>query len=148
MPESISTANQFSLSGGTLGEVLVQSFEGLDINVEVTSNAVGNRVGGFQEQQPQPGPKSYGEPTFICPIIEGDTTLWDWWILMHPNGTQGIYTPEDLIFTFEKENSVFAEWQLKGAFPMQYSLSSASTEESALATETIQLCITSIERMV
>ncbi|WP_319423594.1 phage tail protein [Pleurocapsa sp. FMAR1] len=152
MPESdrFVLASGFSLSGGTLGgEVIVQSFSGLEMNVEVSSNSVGNQAGGKKKLEPRPGPTTPGEPSFVCPIPRNDKKLADWWKKLNPNAQLGQYKTEDLMFTFQGDGgAVHAQWQLKGTFPMQYKVSDAETNDSELACETIQLCVTEIERMV
>jgi hypothetical protein len=140
----------FSLSGGSLnGQIAVKSFSGLQMDVEVSSNCVGNQVGGKKKLEPRPGPTKPGQPTFVCPIPKGDTKLATWWKNLNPNAQLGTYKTEDLTFTFQGDNGgVHAEWQLKGVFPMSYQVSDADSSDAELACETIQLCITEIERMV
>ena len=53
----------------------------------------------------------------------------------------------DLIFSLEGGNGVVAQWQLKGVFPKSYSVSDADATTAELATETIELCVTEIQRM-
>ena len=150
--QQLGTANNFSLSGGSLeGQIAVKSVEGLEISVEVTGNSAGCMAqGGNQLQQPRPGAKSYGEPTFVCPLKNNGMELWDWWIIFHPtNGMQGTYEPEELIFTFHGNGGEpMAQWRLIGTFPMKYEVSSGDVENSDLASETIQLCLTDVERML
>lgn len=139
----------FSLSGGTLGgQIAVKSFSGLKMDVEVSSNCVGNQQGGKKKLEPRPGPTKPGQPTFTCNIPKGDKKLADWWKKLNPNAQLGNYTTEDLMFTFQGDGgAVHAQWQLKGAFPMSYQVSDADSSNAELAAETIQLCITEIERM-
>lgn len=143
-------ASGFSLSGGTLGgEIAVKSFSGLQMDVEVSSNCVGNQQGGKKKLEPRPGPTKPGQPTFVCPIPKSDKKLADWWKRLNPNAQTGQYVIEDLMFTFGGDNgAVHAQWQLKGVFPMSYQVSDADSDAAELATETIQLCVTEIERMV
>ncbi|MEH2286827.1 phage tail protein [Nostoc sp.] len=141
-------ASSFSLSGGTLGgTIAVKSFSGLKMDVEVSSTSVGNQTGGKKKLEPRPGPTKPGQPTFTCSIPRGDKKLADWWKKLNPNAKQGSYTTEDLTFTFSGEEGAAAEWQLKGVFPMSYQVADAETNSSELAAETIQLCVTEIERM-
>ena len=148
MPDEYISASSFSLSGGTLGgTIAVKSFSGLKMEVEVSSNSVGNQVGGKKKLEPRPGPTKPGQPTFTCSIPKGDKKLADWWKKLNPNAKQGSYTTEDLTFTFAGEGGAAAEWQLKGVFPMSYQVSDAETNTADLAAETIQLCVTEIERM-
>ena len=142
------SASSFSLTGGTLGgEIAVKSFSGLKMDVEISSYSVGNMQGGKKKLEPLPGPTKPGQPTFTCNIPKGDKKLADWWKKLNPNTKQGQYVPEDLTFTFAGEGGAAAEWQLKGVFPMSYQVSDAETNSSDLAAETIQLCVTEIERM-
>ncbi len=147
--QTLGTANNFSLSGGSIdGNVSVQSFDGLEISIAVTGNSAGNTTKGTSVQQPRPGAKTYGQPTFSCPIDEGEMKLWTWWKSFYPEGgKQGGYKIEEITFTFKgEEGDVQAEWQLIGAFPMKYSISAASVSETNLAAETIQLCCADIIR--
>lgn len=148
MPNEYISASSFSLSGGTLGgTIAVRSFSGLKMEVEVSSNSVGNQVGGKKKLEPRPGPTKPGTPSFICSIPKGDKKLADWWKKLNPNAQQGQYVTEDLTFNFSGEGGAAAEWQLKGVFPMSYQVSDAETSTADLASETITLCITEIERM-
>lgn len=141
------TASSFSLSGGTLGgRIAVKSFSGLEMNVEVSSNIVGSQVAGRKKLEPRPGPTKPGQPTFVCPIPKGDKKLAKWWEKLNPNAQAGQYETEDLMFTFYVGDDTAAEWQLKGVFPMKYSVGDANSDSAELATETIQLCVTEIER--
>lgn len=142
-------ASSFSLSGGTLGgDIAVKSFSGLEMDVEVSANCAGNQVGGKKKLEPRPGPTKPGQPTFVCPIPKGDKLLADWWKRLNPNAAIGEYTTEDLTFTLEGSGGgTHAEWQLKGVFPMKYQLSDSDADSAELATETIQLAVTEIERM-
>lgn len=139
----------FSLSGGTLGgQIAVKSFSGLKMDVEVSSNSAGNQQGGKKKLEPRPGPTKPGQPTFICPIPKGDKKLAEWWKRLNPNAEQGTYKTEDLTFTFAGDGGgVHAQWQLKGVFPMSYQVTDAHADGADLAAETIQLCVTEIERM-
>jgi phage tail-like protein len=149
MPESLySVASNFSLSGGTLGgKIAVKSFSGLAMTVETSANSAGNQQGGKKKLEPRPGPTKPGEPTFICPIPKGDKKLAEWWKKMNPNAQVGKYAIEDLTFTIEGESGPHAEWQLKGVFPKSYQVSDVDADSAELASETIQLCVTEIERM-
>jgi phage tail-like protein len=142
------TASSFSLSGGTLGgEIAVQSFSGLEMDVEVTGTVAGNQTGGKKKLEPRPGPTKPGQPTFVCPIPKGDKKLAEWWKKLNPNAQPGQYKTEDLTFNFIGDSGPVAEWQLKGVFPMKYQVSDADANAAELATETIQLCVTEVERM-
>jgi phage tail-like protein len=142
------TVSSFSLSGGSLGgEIAVQSFSGLEMDVEVTSVYAGNTTAGKKKLEPRPGPTKPGQPTFVCPIPKGDKKLAEWWKKLNPNAQQGQYKTEDLKFSFNGEGGAFAEWQLKGVFPMRYQVSDADANAAELATETVQLCVTEVERM-
>ena len=149
MADSLYTvASNFSLSGGSLGgQIAVQSFKNLEMSVEVTSCSAGNQSGGKRKLEPRPGGTKPGEPTFVCPIPKGDKKLAEWWKKFNPNIQGGKYDPQDLTFTLEGESGAHAEWQLKGVFPMKYQVSDADVNGAELATETIQLCVTEIERM-
>ena len=150
MPESTyAVASNFMLSGGTLGgEIAVQSFSGLEMSVEVSANCAGNTSSGKRKLEPKPGPTKPGEPTFICPIPQGDTKLADWWARLNPNAQIGDYQTEDLTFTVQADGGgTHAEWQLKGVFPMKYQVSDADANSADLSSETIQLCVTEIQRM-
>ncbi|MEH2445571.1 MAG: phage tail protein [Nostoc sp.] len=139
----------FSLGGGTLGgQIAVRSFSGLKMDVEVSSGNAGNQQGGKKKLEPRPGPTKPGQPTFVCPIPKGDKKLAAWWKKLNPNAQLGEYKTEDLTFTFAGDNGeTHAEWQLKGVFPMSYQVSDADSDDAKLASETIQLCVTEIERM-
>jgi phage tail-like protein len=149
MADEYTLSSGFSLSGGTLGgQIAVKSFSGLQMDVEVSSTAVGNQSGGKRKLEPRPGPTKPGQPTFVCPIPKGDKKLATWWKNLNPNAKLGEYKTEDLIFTFTGSGgAVSAQWQLKGAFPMSYQVSDADSDSAEIASETIQLCITEIERM-
>lgn len=141
--------NGFQLSGNGIGEgkIAVQSFEGLDIDIEVTSNVAGNLKKGMCSQSPQPGKRTYGEPTFVCPIVEGEQTLWNWWKKLYPSSKLGKLTREDLNFSFlGNDGKPMVTWLLVGAYPKKYSVSSGNVEETNMATETIQLCIQYLTR--
>ena len=143
------SASSFSLTWGTLGgEIAVKSFSGLKMDVEVSSHSIGNTQGGKKKLEPQPGPTKPGQPTFICSIPKGDKKLADWWKNSNPNTEQGVYNPQDLTFTFAGPEGAAAAWQLKGAFPISYQVSDAETNSSDIASETIQLCVTEIVRMM
>ena len=151
MPESkFAACANFMLSGGTLGgEIVVQKFSGLEMSVEVSSNCAGNTSSGKRKLEPKPGPTTPGEPTFICPIPRGEKKLADWWARLNPNAQIGDYKTEDLTFTLQADGGgTQAEWQLKGVFPMKYQVADAESNSSAYASETIQLCVTEIQRMV
>lgn len=140
--QSFSTANNFSLSGGQIeGELPIQSFETLEIDVAVTENNAGNTSRGAPTQEPRPGVMTFGEPSFSSPITQGNMKLWNWWKTFYPeNGQPGQYQFQDITFSFKGENnSVVADWQLIGAFPKKYAVSSGSVSETTLATETITL---------
>jgi phage tail-like protein len=149
MPESLySVASNFSLSGGTLGgQIAVKSFSGLAMTVETSTNCAGNQQGGKKKLEPRPGPTKPGEPSFVCPIPKGDKKLAEWWKKMNPNAQCGKYMIEDLTFTIIGESGPHAEWQLKGVFPKSYQVSDVDADSAELASETIQLCVTEIERM-
>ena len=150
MPDSnFAVGSNFTLSGGTLGgDIAVQSFSGLEMSVEVSATSAGNTASGQRMLEPKPGPTKPGEPTFICPIPNGDTLLADWWVRLNPNAQIGNYQREDLIFTIQADGGgTHAEWQLKGVFPMKYQVSDSDASSADLASETIQLCVTEIERM-
>lgn len=150
MPESLyAVASNFMLSGGSLGgEIAVQSFSGLEMSVEVSANCAGNTSSGKRKLEPKPGPTKPGEPTFICPIPKGDKKLADWWKRLNPNAQIGEYKTEDLTFTVQADGGgTHAEWQLKGVFPMKYQVSDADANSADLSSETIQLCVTEVERM-
>ncbi|MEH1870707.1 phage tail protein [Nostoc sp.] len=145
--EKYVTASSFSLSGGSLGgTIAVKSFSGLEMNVEVSGTSAGNQVGAKRKLEPKPGPTKPGTPTFVCPIPKGDKKLATWWKKLNPNDKPGDYKPEDLTFSFIGGSGPVAEWQLKGVFPMKYQVSDADSDSSDLATETIQLCVTEINR--
>ena len=150
MPDSsFAVGSNFTLSGGTLGgDIAVQSFSGLEMSVEVSATSAGNTSSGQRKLEPKPGPTKPGEPTFVCPIPNGDTLLADWWKRLNPNAEIGNYQREDLIFTIQADGGgTHAEWQLKQVFPMKYQVSDSDASSADLASETIQLCVTEIERM-
>jgi hypothetical protein len=144
----LGTANNYTLQGGSIeGNLTVTSFSGMTMTVETTSNSAGNTKKGDSLQQSRPGKKTYGEPTFTCPIIKGNMKLWKWWTIFHPtNGKQGKYEPEDLTFTFQSEGEVLAEWQIIGAFPKGYEPTGGSVEDSTLAAVTLTICCKDIIR--
>ena len=149
MTKKFTTANKFSLYGGALqAGLIIQEFDGVEINLEVTDNVVGMDNKGNTVQQPRPGNKSFGTPTFVCPLDMGILTIWNWWKGFYPTtGKNGRYEPMDLFFNFGgNDGEVIAEWILKDAFPMKYSISGGKPGENSLAAETVQLCVTEIVR--
>lgn len=151
MAESnVGTANNFSLSGGTIdGMIAIQSFDGLEINVElVADKGIGCQGTGDTLAQPQPGGKTFGTPTFASPIEKGNKGLWDWWEKWFPleGGQRTASDYEEITFVFRNNNEVLASWVLKGAWPSKYEISSASIDESGLATETITVACREIVR--
>ena len=141
-------ASGYSLSGSLLAKVAVQKFSGLKMEVETSPTQAGNTEGGIRKLEPRPGPTKPGTPTFVAPIANGALPLAEWWAKFNPNAQQGKYQIQDLTFSFEGENGPFAQWQLKGVFPMNYEVSGADVGSAELATETIQLCVTEIVRMM
>lgn len=150
MVDSVGTADSFALSGGTIeGAIAVQSFSGLDIDVEtVAEKGLGCKNDGDTLIQPQPAGKTYGTPVFCCPIDLGNMGLWDWWEKWYPieGGQRTASDYEEITFEFRQNNDVLASWVLKGAFPMKYEIASAGVDESGLATETITVACREIVR--
>jgi phage tail-like protein len=147
--EKYVVSSGFSLSGGSLGgSIAVKSFSGLQMDVEVTPTIAGNQNGGQKILETSPGPTKPGQPSFVCPIPIGDKKLATWWKNRNPNTMIGKSEKEDLIFTLYGEGGKkAAEWQLKKSYPMSYQVGDVDSNSSELAVETIQLCVTEIERM-
>lgn len=149
MADQFVTGSNFYLSGGGLTEKLaVSKFSGLKMDVEVSEGEVGKNIRGQSILEPRPSSNKPGEPTFVCAVTQGDATLSDWWAAFNPNTTSGKYKPKDMILTLETGGTTAAEWQLKQAFPKSYELSDSDSASSELATETIVLAVTEIERMI
>lgn len=149
MADQFVSSSSYYLSGGGLGgKLAISKFSGLKMEVGVSSVSAGKSTTGKTHLEPRPGPNKPGTPSFVCTITQGDVTLSNWWVVFNPNATSGQYKPQDMTFTLESEGRPVAEWQLKGVFPKSYELSDADAGSSELATETITLAVTEIERTV
>jgi phage tail-like protein len=142
-------ASGYVLEGKDLAQTAIDSFEGLEISVEISNLQVGTTQGGQHTLQIKPGPPKPSTPSFTAAIAVGDKKLGDWFKKCNPNdGRNSQLKGElaDLTFTFLDAGSPAAQWQLKKCFPMSYKVSSGKADSSELANETITIAVTEIVR--
>lgn len=139
--------SSFSLMGGKDFQTLpVREFSNLGLQSTPSTQITGTTKGATQRDS-TPGPVTTLNPTIVLSLCDSKL-VYNWFAGINGFG-KSVMSKQDLILNgYDDQSQMVVSFNIKQCFPIKYLVSTMKAGDSELLSETIELVVEQIERVL